>query len=156
HRFTHVDVVQRLPELLKWISRTLDYLPCCADLLWELGRDEDRAMSVLADMASYHLDKPFAVNQAVVEAVRRWLREPDAHDHRHSPLDVLDPLFAKTGHTSYSEGYQIAIRPFKLDREEVEALRNGALGIVRECAFSANPKVALRALRSLDNALRAP
>jgi hypothetical protein len=116
HQFTHADVVQRLPELLKWISRTLEYLPCCADLLWELGRDEDRrssfaghesAMSVLADMASYHFDKSFAVNQAVVEAVRRWLRELDAHDHRHSPLDVLDPVFAKTGHTSYSEGYQI-------------------------------------------------
>jgi hypothetical protein len=165
HRFTHADVVQRLPELLKWISRTLNYLPVCADLLWELGRDEDRqsffdghegAMSVLADMASYHLYKPFAVNQAVVEAVRRWLREPGAHDHRHSPLDVLDPLFAKIGHTSYSEGHQIAIRAFKLDREEIEALRNDALGIVRECAFSANPKVALRALSSLDNALRAP
>ena len=48
-------------------------------------------MSVLIDMASYHFDKPFAVNQAVVEAIRRWLREPDAHDHRNSPLDVLDP-----------------------------------------------------------------
>ena len=75
---------ERLPELLKWISCTLEYLPCCADLLWELGRDEDRngafagheaAMSVLIDMASYHFDKPFAVNQAVVEAMRRWLRD---------------------------------------------------------------------------------
>ena len=165
HQFTPADVVQRLPELLKWISRSLVYFDCCADLLWELGRDEDRnsffagheaAMSVLADMASYHFDKPFAVNQAVVEAVRRWLREPDAHDHLHSPLDLLDPLFAKTGHTSYSEGYQIAIRAFKLDREEVATLRNDAMSLVRECAFSANPKVALRALSSLDNAMRAP
>src|SRR5205807_279133 len=76
--------------------------------------------------------------------------------HRQSPLDVLDPLFEKTGHTSYSEGYQIAIRAFKLDREEVEALRNDALNIVRECAFSPNAKVALRALNSLDNAMRGP
>jgi hypothetical protein len=165
HQFTHADVVQHLPELLKWISRTLKYLPSCADLLWELGRDEDRkgffaghesAMSVLIDMASYQFDKPFAVNQAVVEAVRRWLKEPDVHDHRNSPLDVLDPLFEKTGHTSYSEGYQIAIQPFKLEREEVETLRNDALTIVRECAFSANPKVALRALTSLDHAMRGP
>ncbi len=166
HQFTHADVVQRLPELLKWVSRTLVYLPCCADLLWELGRDEDRkgvfaghetAMSVLIDMASYHFDKPFTMNQAVVEAVRRWLREPDAHEHRNSPLDILDPLFAKTGHTSYSEGYQIAIRAFKLDREDmVAALRNDTLQIVRECAFSANPKVVLRALSSLDDAMRGP
>ena len=165
HQFTHADVTERLPELLKWISRTLVYLPCCADLLWELGRDEDRngnfgghesAMSVLVDMASYHFDKPFAVNQSVIEVVRLWLQEPDAHDHRNSPLDVLDPLFAKTGHTSWSEGYRIAIRAFKLDRDEVTTLRNDALSIVRECAFSANPKITLQALNSLDHAMRGP
>jgi hypothetical protein len=165
HQFDHAGVLQRLPDLLKLISRTLEYLPCCADLLWELGRDEDRigfvagheaAMSVLIDMARYHLDKPFAVNHAVVAAVRRWLREPDAHDHRNSPLDVLDPLFEKTGHTSYSEGYQIAIRAFKLGPDEVAALRNDALGVVRECAFSANTRVALRALGSLDHAMCGP
>jgi hypothetical protein len=165
HQFTQADVVRRLPQLLKWISRTLDYLPLCADLLWELGRDEDRqsvlaahegAMFVLLDMASYDVDKPVAVNQAVVEGVRRWLREPDAHDHRHSALDVLDPLFAKTGHTSYAEGHQFAIRAFKVDREVVAALRNESLEIVRECAFSANPKIALRALGCLESALRAP
>jgi hypothetical protein len=96
------------------------------------------------------------VNQAIVDAARRWLQEPDAHDHRNSPLDVLDPLFAKTNHTSYSEGYQIAIHAFKVDQKKVTGLRNDALNLVRECAFSANPKVVLRALTSLDNAMHGP
>ncbi len=164
HQFTHEDVVRRLPEHLKWISRTLDYLPCCADLLWELGRDDGRKtsfgpehpMTTLRDLASYHLDKPFAFNQEILEAVRRWLRDPEAHGHLHSPLEILDPLFAKTGHTSYSEGHQIAIRAFKLSREEIETLRSDALNLVRYCALSGNIKVALRALSSFENALRAP
>lgn len=88
--------------------------------------------------------------------MRRWLREPDAHDHRNSPLDVLDPLFAKTGHAAYSEGHQFSIRAFTVSREKIGALRSDALCVVRECAFSANPKVALRALKSLDNAMHEP
>jgi hypothetical protein len=164
HEYTHNDVLYRLPGILKRISYTLDYLPTCADLLWQLGRDDARTttpvyehpMRVLRDLAAYQLEKPFAVNLTMLGAVRRWLDDTDANNHLHSPLDVLDPLFAKTGHTSYSEGHQIRLCSFKLSRQELQTIRDDALALVRNCAFSGAPKVGLRALGSLEDALRAP
>ena len=41
-RFTHSDVLRQLPTLLRRISYTLTFLPRCCQLLWELGRDDDR------------------------------------------------------------------------------------------------------------------
>jgi hypothetical protein len=162
--FSHEGVLDKLPELLKRIGYTLDYLPCCADLLWELGRDDVRKtnphpehpMRVLREMAEYHVEKPFAFNREMMEAVRRWLDEPGAHDHAHSPLDVLDPLFAKAGSTSYSEGHQLQICTFKVPSEETQELRDEALALVRCCALGGDLKVVLRALKSLEDALRAP
>jgi hypothetical protein len=162
--FTHERVLDKLPELLKRISYTLDYLPCCADLLWELGRDDTRKtnphpehpMRVLREMAEYHVEKSFAFNRAMLEAARRWFDEPGAHDHAHSPLDVLDPLFAKAGHTSYSEGYDIRICTFKVPSEETQDLRDEALALVRCCALDGSLKVTLRALKSLEDALHVP
>jgi hypothetical protein len=92
----------------------------------------------------------------MLEAVRRWLGESGAHYHTHSPLDVLDPLFAKVGTTSYSEGYQVQICAFRVSGEKTQALRDEALALVRGCALGGNLKVVLRALKSLEDALRDP
>ncbi len=160
---THADVEHHLPELLKRIAYTPEYVPACADLLWELGRDDDptgrggeSAASVLLDLASYRVGKPITMNRDVVDAVGRWLREPDAHDHRLSPLDVLDPVFAKTGETTYSVGYRIRIQSFQVNRDAVADLRGTALGLVRACAASPRADVVLRAVASLERALRPP
>ena len=57
--WNHGDVLGRLPRLLQHISYTLEYLPRCCDLLWELGRDDNREMTnpghairILGDLAS--------------------------------------------------------------------------------------------------------
>ena len=65
YKFTHSDVLRELPTLLRWISYTLDFIPRCFSLLWELGRDDsrdinpnpDHAMRVLADLARYDIGK---------------------------------------------------------------------------------------------------
>ena len=62
---THSDVLRQLPALLRQISYTLDYLPRCCNLLWELGRDDDRmphskpdhAIRVLTDLGGYEIGK---------------------------------------------------------------------------------------------------
>ncbi len=162
--YSHQGVLDKLPDLLRRIAYTLDYLPCCADVLWELGRDDERKTNprpehpirVLCGLAEYQIDKPFDFNRSVVEAVSRWLREPGAHDHAHSPLDVLDPVFAKSGHGSFSEGHQIAFHAFGLSSQDTQPLRDEALALLRSCAFSDRTKVALRAVKSLQAAMSGP
>jgi hypothetical protein len=164
YEYTHSDVLHELPKLLEHVGYTLDYLPRCCDLLWELGRDDARplnqypehGMRVLQDLASYHPGRPVAVNDMVLDAVEAWLREPDVHDHLQSPLDVVDPMLAKTGHSSHTEGHGVVFQPFLVSEENTRAVRSRALRIIMTCAGSRERKIALRAIESLENALREP
>jgi hypothetical protein len=162
--FSHEGVLEKLPELVRRIAYTLDYLPCCADLLWELGRDDRRQANprpehpirILCGMAEYEIGKPYAFNDGMIDAVRRWLREPGAHDHAHSPLDILDPIFVKSGSGAYSEGHSIAIRTFKVSSEDTQAMRDAALSLVGDCLSAESPRVVLRALKTLRAAISGP
>ena len=164
YQYTHKDVIRSLPKVLQRISYNLDYLPRCCDLLWILGRDDERetnpypehAMRILCDIASYEIGKPVQVNRIVLEAIERWLKEPDVHNHIHSPLDVIDPLLAKEGETSHSEGHNIVFRPFAVNFKNTKFIRDKAIDILAKCARSDSPKVILRSLKSLVNALRSP
>jgi hypothetical protein len=102
-------------------------------------------------------DLPLAPCVVVVDdAHRRWVREPGAHGHAHSPLDVLDQVFAKSGHGTFAEGHGIVFRPFVLSSDDTQDIRNEALAVVRSCAFADAPTVALRAVGSLQTALSGP
>ena len=164
YEYTHGDVLVRLPPLLRRVSYTLDFLPRCCHLLWELGRDDDRdlnphpdhAMRVLADMASYQIGKPFVVNHLVLDALEKLLESPGSHDHVHSPLDVIDPMLAKTGVSTHSEGHNLVSRSFVLKEEDIKSIRQRSLSLVYRCLSSDSLKVSLRSLVSLENALREP
>ncbi|WP_129675967.1 ATP-binding protein [Candidatus Chloroploca sp. Khr17] len=162
--FTHDQVLQKLPPLLQRIGYNLDYLQRCCDILWQLGRDDARptnsnpnhGMRILQDFAQYDIGKYYVFNEGVLESVNRWLRRDAAHSHLHSPLEVLDQLMAKSGHSDYSEGYCIVMRPFLVSYEETRLLRERALDLIADCAQSADTKVVLRAIQSLENALQPP
>ena len=164
YEFTHSDVLRRLPTLLRQISYNLDFLPRCCNLLWELGRDNDRklnrspdhAMSVLATLGGYAVGKPFIVTRAVLDTIEKLLEDPGSHDHIHSPLDIIDPMLAKTGRSVHYEGYNFVYRPFTLKDENIKSIRQRSISLVGRCLFSTNLRISLRALKSLENALREP
>ena len=160
----HSDVLRKLPALLRQISYTPDYLPRCCNLLWELGRDDgrdlnsntDHAMRVLADLGSYENRNPLSVIGGVLDTIEKLLEDPGSHDHFHSPLDIIDPMLAKTGRSVHSEGHKIIIRPFSLKYERVKSIRQRSISLVGRCLSSNDPRISLRALASLENALREP
>ena len=164
YEFTHSHVLRQLPTLLRRISYTLNLLPRCCDLLWELGRDDDRslnahsdhAMRVFEDLGSYDIDKPLAVCHGVLDTVERLLEASDCHDHLHSLLDIIDPMLAKTGHSVHSEGYNLIFRPFFLYEGSTKSIRQRCIALVARCLSSDNVRVSLRALKSLENALGEP
>ena len=164
YEFKHSDVLRRLPTLLRRVSYTLDFLPHCCKLLWELGRDDarplnpnsDHAMRVLADLGSYDIGKPLAVNHGVLDTMQQILETPGSHDHVHSPLDVIDPMFAKTGHSTHSQGHNLIHRSFVLKEGSIEPIRERCISLVVRCLFSNNLRVSLRGLESLEDALREP
>ena len=164
YEFKHSDVLRRLPTLLRRVTYTLDFLPRCCKLLWELGRDDtrnlnsnpDHAMRVLVDLGSYDIAKPLAVHHGVLDTMQLILETPGSHDHIHSPLDVIDPMFAKTGHSTYSQGHNLVRRSFVLKEGSIKSVREHCISLVVRCLSTNDLRVSLRALESLENALREP
>ncbi|MDE0182647.1 MAG: restriction endonuclease [Caldilineaceae bacterium] len=162
--FSHSDVLRRLPALLRQISYTPDFLPRCCNLLWELGRDDNRDLSrspdhpmrVLADLGGYEIGKPFVVTWRVLGTIEKLLEDPSSHDHIHSPLDIIAPMLAKTGFSAHTEGYYFVYSPFTLKDEDIKSIRQRAISLVGRCLFSANLRISLRALKSLESALHDP
>jgi hypothetical protein len=154
---SHDDLLHLLPKLLQLIAHRREYLPRCCDLLWQLGRNDPRRLNstsghgirVLQDLAAYDLGKPLSVITDVVESVGRWLQEPDAHTHVHSPLDVLDCVFEKSAHSDLYRGNVVHLRPFFVPRERTQAIRDCAFELLTTCTTSPNLKVVLRAIESL-------
>ena len=135
YRYTHDDVMRQLPSILRRISYTMDFIPRCCLLLWELGRDDhrdlgphpDHAMRVLADLASYQIDKPFVATHEVLDTLEKLLEDPGSSEHVHSPLDVIDPMLAKTGVSTHTEGHSWVSRSIVLKEESIKSIRHRAL-----------------------------
>ena len=161
---THSDLLRQLPALLRQISYTPAYLPRCCNLLWELGRDDNRNLNsnpdhgvrVLADLGGYAIGKPFIVTSRVLDTIEKLLEDPSSHDHFYSPLDIIDPMLAKTGFSTHVEGYNFVNRSFTLKVENIKSIRQRAISLIGRCLFSNNLRSKLRALRSLERALRGP
>jgi hypothetical protein len=93
----------------------------------------------------------------ILECVERWLKEPDVFDHKFSPLDVLDPIFDKSGESAVlrKRGY-ITITPYTVNYEAVKNDRDKALSILNDLSKSESTKVVLRVLKILFKALNPP
>ncbi len=160
--YTHANSLSDIPEILRLIGFTLDYLPRCCDLLWELGRDDSRklhphpnhALRILTELASYDIGKPLSMNQIVLESAARWLLQPDAHSYVNHPLDVIDPLLAKSGEAIRSYSDRVTFHPFAVNLENTQHLRERALQLVIDCAQFDNLRAILRALDSLESTMR--
>jgi len=134
------------------------------DLLWELGRDDVRALSsnpghplrVLKEVASYIPGKPVEVHEAVLARVRLWLANPPAHSHVHSPLDVIDALLSKEADDWLFTDNAVSVRSFGVPYETTKRVRHGALDLLREVALSGDLKSVLRAMDSLIKAFESP
>jgi hypothetical protein len=162
--YTHQNVMQAVPELLKRCAYAPDCTPACLDLLWELDGSDDRPPNsnpdhpfrIITDIASYQPDKQLWVNRAALEATRRWLSQPDAWDRRHTPLDVLDSLLEKSGIEHEADGHQLKMRPFHLDYGRIRELREAVLDTLGGCLDSRDLRSVLRSVRSLGVGLHGP
>jgi hypothetical protein len=158
------SVLHKIPRLLQRIAYTPKYLPYSCDLLWRMGRDDDRELNpapehpirLLQDLAGYDKFKPISVTVAVVEAATRWLAAPDVYDHRYSPLNVLGPALQRSGIHSGSQGYQWTMEPFLVNQQNTQGVRKQVIDLIAQCARSGNVKTALKAVESLQNAMGGP
>jgi hypothetical protein len=135
-----------------------------ANVLWRLGQDDARPLNqfpshpirLLQELSGYDSYKPLNVNSEMLAAAEGWLREPDAHVHVHSPLEIATPLLAKTGLDRSSDGISIRFRPFSVSASNTRPLRQRAVELARSLALGTDLKVALQAVEMLGAGLADP
>ena len=162
--YTHNDVIHELPNILKNISYNLDYLPRCCDLLWQIGADDQRELNqtsehpirILKEIASYDINKPYIFNKLFLDIIIRWLSVPNIHKHFHSPFDVMEPLFAKSGNSVRVEVMKIIYTPFLVEKNVVQPIRERALKLIEDNIFQDDTKIKLNAIKCLKHVLMDP
>lgn len=161
---TQQGVLEKIPPMLRDIAYNIEFLPRCCELLWQFGQDDSRPTNsfpdhpfrILTELAGYQHQRPVRYAEMVQDFVARILNEADVHEHKHSPLDLVDPVFAKEGHNTHSEGHSFVMRPYFVNAENTRPLRNKALELVAKVAALGIPRLQIRALQSYGHALRSP
>ena len=151
------DLRRLLPGLLREIAFNLVFRRECCDLLWQIGRDSSSlrtglapdGFAMLVGLAEYQPYLPIVFYDTVLDAVEVACTSPDAHDHAHSLLDVVDQLLKKTGMSRLSDRYQVTMSPFIVPHEATAAIRKRSLDLLERTARDSRPKVAARAVQSL-------
>ena len=164
YRICHRHVLAKLPALLRGVAYSLEWLPRTCDLLWELGRDDDRpwkanlddATGVLAKLASYYPDKPVRYNEIVVQRVEQWLESADSARYIGKVCDILDHLLEKTGHTSDVDEEMFSLKPFLVNEPNTRQARDRVINLLEKQLFSEDPKAVLRAVKSFRKVLHNP
>ena len=138
-------------------------MPICLDLLWEFTRSGDRPINpdpdhpfrIITDIAAYQPGKPLWSNWAALEAIRRWLSQPNVWDRQYTPLDVLDSLLQKAGieHGQMTPDSASSVPP---EYESIRELREAVLNTLDGCLSSEDLRAVLRSVRSLGAGLNGP
>ncbi|MDP9356657.1 MAG: hypothetical protein M3R02_15490 [Chloroflexota bacterium] len=153
-----------LPPILRTLSSDPWLRGEAFDLLWRLGRDDRRApnqnvdhpIRVLQDLGELRFGWDLAHYDALLDAVERWVGEPHAFAHRHSPLDVLDRLLEKDVSEFRAEGDRVVWREYRAVSTTFRDVRRRAIRVLAGLTRWDAPLVQYRALTSLLDALWSP
>ena len=160
-QITQEHVLREVPPILGSIALHLDHIEEATGILWQLAqRDKraphqfpDHARRVLQEMAEYGRYKPLRYNDWMVDFAERLCQDLRTFDGPFTPLDIVDKLLAKEGEFTESEGNTVRFGGFALNYPVVRPVREKALGIVAVCLNSDDPRIALRATKSISNVL---
>lgn len=154
----------KLPLLLERIALHEQHLPEALELLWELARDDSRTktdhynhpLRVLRDLAGYDPDRPIQHYETVVEAIERWTNDPNAEHYQNSPLELLEPLLAKTSMTTTSNSRSVQFHTFGINPKTTRSVRERALGILENATTSRDARTMQQTIRLLTGVASRP
>jgi len=163
HTLTYKDVEYAAAPVLQRIAYHLKHFRECVDLLWALGKTDDRALNpnwehpirILQELCGYDIDKPVAYTEAMVTAAESWFENWQPGD-LYSPFDVIEAVFSTEGHHDRSEGHTLVLRPFAISPNAVSSLRKRVTDIALQEANHSNLKRSIRAISALGAGLQFP
>ncbi|WP_264201620.1 helix-turn-helix domain-containing protein [Streptomyces antimicrobicus] len=155
-------ILRETPRVLEAVAVDLDHLRSVYDLLWSLGRNDERPLNqnpdaplrILLDLASYGPGKPVQYQEILLDALSEWLEETVPGPTNRMPLALLDPLFSDTAEGRTREGWTLTFHRYPVRAEVVEPIRDRAAGILLDQYVSGNEGRAVAAARTFREVLR--
>lgn len=159
-------VLEALPPILRRVAFNLDFVDEACQLLWSLGRNDQRELNphpdhpirILSSMASYEEGKPVVYNNRVLAAAETWLVDPLLPKYKYSPLDVVEPILAKQAEYHRTAGHSVTFGYLKINinAPAVIDLRKAAIAFVERCLMHADLSVSARALKVVQGIVSFP
>jgi transcriptional regulator with XRE-family HTH domain len=154
----------QLSSILKHVALNVEYVTEVCDLLWRIGRADNRELSrfpghairTLCELCAVEPEKPIAFNEKVVAFGIGLLADPQAFGGAFTPFDFLEAILSGEGHTTSSTGRTLTMKAFKVRYEAVAALRAQVIDAAIALLQGVSTKAAVRAATFLEHALRYP
>lgn len=155
-------ILREVPRVLEAVAVDVDQLRGVYDLLWSLGRNDERPLNqnpdaplrILLDLASYVPGKPLEYQEILLDALSEWLEEAVPNPANGMPLALLDPLFSNTAEHRTMEGWTLTSRRYPVRAEVVAPVRERAVGILLDQYASEDETRAVAAARTFAEVLR--
>ncbi|MCM2389715.1 helix-turn-helix domain-containing protein [Streptomyces albipurpureus] len=161
-QFSHADVLGEVPRVLAAVAVDLDQVRGVYDLLWSLGRDDERPLDrhpnaplrILIDLASYTPGKPLAYQEILLDALSEWLEETPPKVANRMPLALLDPLFADVAEGQTMEAWTLTLSRHPVRADVVAPVRERATRILLDQYASEDDARAALAAATFQEILR--
>jgi hypothetical protein len=155
------SVRAKLPVLLRAVGAHAEHATRAMELLWELGRDDDRKLSgdpahpvrVIGEISEPGRGSRVHQEQ-LIALVERRLKEEDVDEHYWSPLQLLKPLLAREGISVRSVGYEFQWGSYSVMPDAVAAIRDRVRTLLTREALGISARRRPIATRLLGDALR--
>lgn len=158
---THEDVCR----LIRNAAYTFKYLRECCELLWEIGRDDQRplnqhphhALRILTEMATPEPRVPIAYVELIVDFMLSVLPDNDSWTGAATPFDVLAGALATEGHfTSKATSRTVTFSAYGVNIETVRSIRRRIIDAILDSLASDNKRRAFEAAKTLQKAIQQP
>jgi transcriptional regulator with XRE-family HTH domain len=127
--------VRALPDILNSIARTGGYLTEVMQLLWDIGRHDDRelgphpshAIRLLKELGNYAGRKPPSYCEALLKFGLQLADNEANWNGRYSPLDILKPLLSSEGTNHSATDRALVMEPYYINYKAVRPLREAVI-----------------------------
>jgi len=128
--------------------------------LWELGKADGVNLNSrpghpirrIKDLCSYERNLPIPLYERTLNGLKRIIGAYDPRNDRQDPISMLAGFLAKTGSSTYSEGYNITISPFHISYESTKKIRGEVFELLNRLALSDDLKTSYAAVKVIADA----
>ncbi len=152
-------------EILKYAAYNFEFLEDACELLWRVGREDERPLHqhprhgirILKELAAFEPNKPAEYMAKVVDFAITLIDAPDALTKAHTPFEILEGALEAEGHsTTASSRRAITLSGFAADRRVVADVRERVISTLLGYIEQGPPRKAFLAARTIAEAVRGP